>query len=159
MNADVTPLANHLRLLLTVALRLCVLVSVGMAIAAFTISLSSAAQSALGTNAAGLGGFFPGTNWALVVLAAVLGAGHWLFLALGLRFFEKRLIRWLVPNTVVAKNICPACGYNVKNLNSPVCPECGEHLPISRPAILNPPGTPRAPAPVVPRPPQSPRGA
>lgn len=36
--------------------------------------------------------------------------------------FERRLVRWMVPEPRLA---CPSCGYPVEKLKSPVCPECG----------------------------------
>lgn len=39
---------------------------------------------------------------------------------------ERRLINWVVslPRT----DLCPKCGYSLKNLRSPICPECGTSL-------------------------------
>lgn len=41
--------------------------------------------------------------------------------------FEKRIIRWLVP-TPPPSTACPKCGYPMKDLRAPICPECGTDL-------------------------------
>ncbi len=40
----------------------------------------------------------------------------------GLALLSGPMVRWLVP---VRLNECPQCGYGLKNLKSPTCPECG----------------------------------
>jgi hypothetical protein len=73
-------------------------------------------------------------------LGGFLGSGvfAWLFdlllplvvrlgLAVGVLLLEKRLVRWLVP-LGSRQNVCPRCGYALKDLRSPVCPECGLDL-------------------------------
>ncbi len=37
---------------------------------------------------------------------------------------SHRLARWLVPSGVRGDE-CPNCGYSLKHLKSPICPECG----------------------------------
>ena len=47
-----------------------------------------------------------------------------LFVFLGL---ERKLVRWIVP--VPARDrTCPKCGYSLKGIKSPICPECGANL-------------------------------
>jgi hypothetical protein len=41
---------------------------------------------------------------------------------------ERPLVRWLVPVSGMGEHACPKCGYSLKNLKSPVCPECGMDL-------------------------------
>lgn len=53
-----------------------------------------------------------------------LGIGVWLVSALSLLMLERRLSRWLVPMPA-PDHVCHQCGYSLKNLKSPVCPECG----------------------------------
>ena len=50
-----------------------------------------------------------------------------LLLALVMFFFEKRLVRWIVP-TGDSGQLCSKCGYSLKDLKSPICPECGTNL-------------------------------
>jgi hypothetical protein len=42
-------------------------------------------------------------------------------------FFERTLVRWIVPMPRRDAG-CPACGYSLKDLKSPICPECGTNL-------------------------------
>ena len=56
-----------------------------------------------------------------------LGIGVWLVTALALLLLERRLSRWLVPMPT-PDHVCHQCGYSLKNLKSPVCPECGVDL-------------------------------
>lgn len=37
---------------------------------------------------------------------------------------HRPLVKWIVPPGERA-DLCPGCGYSLKNLNSPICPECG----------------------------------
>ncbi len=53
------------------------------------------------------------------------------FLA-GLILTEKRIVHWIVPDR--AENICPKCGYSLKDLKSPICPECGMNIKTDAPA-------------------------
>lgn len=40
---------------------------------------------------------------------------------------ERWVVRWIVP--LPARELaCPKCGYSLKNLKSPICPECGTDL-------------------------------
>lgn len=41
---------------------------------------------------------------------------------------EKRLVRWIVP-IGDSDQLCSKCGYSLKDLKSPICPECGTNLP------------------------------
>lgn len=41
-----------------------------------------------------------------------------------LAVISRRLARWLVPPGVRGDE-CPHCGYSLKHLKSPICPECG----------------------------------
>lgn len=50
--------------------------------------------------------------------------GIWLFVAAVLIVAERPLTRWLIPAGSPA-NLCLNCGYSLKNLKSPICPECG----------------------------------
>jgi hypothetical protein len=50
-----------------------------------------------------------------------------LVLAAIVLLLEKRLVRWIVP-IGSRDNACPRCGYALKDLKSPVCPECGLDL-------------------------------
>jgi hypothetical protein len=50
-----------------------------------------------------------------------------LMLAAIVVFMEKRLVRWIVPLGDRGGE-CPRCGYVLKDLKSPVCPECGLDL-------------------------------
>lgn len=56
-----------------------------------------------------------------------LAIGLWLFIAFALMILEQRLVRWLVPMPT-PDHVCHQCGYSLKNLKSPVCPECGVDL-------------------------------
>lgn len=56
-----------------------------------------------------------------------LAMGVWLVSALALLLLERRLSRWLVPMPT-PDHVCHECGYSLKNLKSPVCPECGVDL-------------------------------
>ena len=40
---------------------------------------------------------------------------------------ERRLASWIVP-VGRAENLCLNCGYSLKDLKSPICPECGTNL-------------------------------
>ena len=40
---------------------------------------------------------------------------------------ERPIVRWIVP-LGPSQNVCPRCGYALKDLKSPVCPECGLNL-------------------------------
>jgi hypothetical protein len=60
---------------------------------------------------------FPITIW--------LGAGVLLVL------FERPLVRWLVP-AGSPDHTCLNCGYSLKNLKSPICPECGADVRPAR---------------------------
>lgn len=53
-----------------------------------------------------------------VVLSIVLEASSGLLLL----WFEKPLIRWLLP---LPRAVCPACDYRVPALDRGTCPECG----------------------------------
>lgn len=48
----------------------------------------------------------------------------WPIAATLLLVFERRLAAWLVPMPTPG-NVCHQCGYSLKNLKSPICPECG----------------------------------
>ncbi len=64
--------------------------------------------------------FYPGgaVPWpSLGPAGALLGLG---LLLLALR---RPLVRWLVP--LPARGVCPACGYRLFRLKTPICPECG----------------------------------
>jgi len=40
---------------------------------------------------------------------------------------ERMLVRWIVP--VPPRELgCPKCGYSLKGIKSPICPECGANL-------------------------------
>ena len=41
-----------------------------------------------------------------------------------LAWLSRPLSRWVVP-VPSPLNECPRCGYSLKNLNAPICPECG----------------------------------
>ncbi len=43
---------------------------------------------------------------------------------------SRRLAAWIVPagGAGLRADGCPHCGYSVKNLKSPICPECGGDL-------------------------------
>ncbi|HMN39805.1 MAG TPA: hypothetical protein PKE29_03100 [Phycisphaerales bacterium] len=58
----------------------------------------------------------------LIPVASKLAIGGIVLLA------ERPLVRWLVPVSTGGENVCPKCGYSLKNLKSPVCPECGMDL-------------------------------
>lgn len=45
---------------------------------------------------------------------------------LALFLLERRLIHWVVP--LPRTDLCPRCGYSIKNLRTPICPECGTSL-------------------------------
>ena len=50
-----------------------------------------------------------------------------LLLIVALIVFEQRLVRWIVP-TPRPDTSFPKCGYSLKDLKSPICPECGTSL-------------------------------
>ena len=60
----------------------------------------------------------------LALIDWVSGSAPMLLLAAGLALFEGRLVRWIVPYPP-REATCPQCGYSLKNLKSPICPECG----------------------------------
>lgn len=41
--------------------------------------------------------------------------------------FSRRLAFWLIPDGF-RNDLCRACGYSLKTLKSPVCPECGANI-------------------------------
>lgn len=45
-------------------------------------------------------------------------------LAFALFFVEGWVVRWIVPYPA-REATCAQCGYSLKNLKSPICPECG----------------------------------
>jgi len=51
----------------------------------------------------------------------------WLGSGAALIAFERPLVRWLVPR-VAGGHVCLNCGYSLKNLRSPICPECGTDI-------------------------------
>jgi hypothetical protein len=55
------------------------------------------------------------------VIAAVLLYG---LPALVIGLVSRRLSRWIVP-AGLRSDACMNCGYSLKNLKSPICPECG----------------------------------
>lgn len=59
------------------------------------------------------------------VFISLVGHAGLLVPMLGIVVLERRLLSWLVP---APKPGCPNCGYPVKNLRSPICPECGTDL-------------------------------
>lgn len=74
-----------------------------------------------------------------VILGAMQGGG-WVYFqnvgvvpvlmcVLALVFFgvERWVVRWIVP-LPAREQACPKCGYSLKNLKSPICPECGTDL-------------------------------
>jgi hypothetical protein len=115
MNPDLITIARR-RHLMTIMLRVAVLVWVAY-------SVWHAVDGLLGNISgfvmAGIGG---------LVYELVLPLMGRLFLAAALVFLEKPLVRWLVPASAGGENTCPKCGYSLKNLKSPVCPECGMNL-------------------------------
>lgn len=87
--------------------------------------------------------FFLGMLYQLPVLVFALTA----------LLFQHRIARWIIPDGFRV-DVCPACGYSLKNLKSPICPECGSDV---RPAAAPVPPAPaylRSPAP---SPPPAPR--
>jgi predicted RNA-binding Zn-ribbon protein involved in translation (DUF1610 family) len=62
-------------------------------------------------------------------VAMVLGASSivsaWMCVAMPF------LARRAVERENAAKNACPSCGYNIRGLPAPLCPECGESLQTS----------------------------
>jgi hypothetical protein len=50
-----------------------------------------------------------------------------LLLVAALFLLEQRLVRWIVPMPS-RHAACPTCGYSLKDLKSPICPECGTSL-------------------------------
>jgi hypothetical protein len=50
-----------------------------------------------------------------------------LFLVSSLFFFHDNLVRWIVP-IPRPDHLCPKCNYSLKDLRSPICPECGTNL-------------------------------
>ncbi len=115
MNPDMATIARR-RHLMTIALRVVVAVWVAYSIW-HTVDMLLGNIS--GFVMAGIGG--------LVYELCVPLLGR-LGLAAALVFLEKPLVRWLVPISVGGDNACPKCGYSLKNLKSPVCPECGMNL-------------------------------
>lgn len=59
---------------------------------------------------------------ALIDLLTVTGPV--LLLAAALVLCEGKLVRWIVPFPP-REATCAQCGYSLKNLKSPICPECG----------------------------------
>ena len=49
----------------------------------------------------------------------------WLALAGLLWLIERPLVKWLVPPPQPG---CPNCGYSLRNLKTPICPECGADI-------------------------------
>jgi hypothetical protein len=73
-------------------------------------------------------GRFSGFEYLLVPVLAIMAA-FWLPAAI-LAWISRPLARWLVP-VPGPMNECPQCGYSLKKLNSPICPECGLTLRTS----------------------------
>lgn len=46
-------------------------------------------------------------------------------------FFHGHLVRWIVPMPSRHAG-CPTCGYSLRDLKSPICPECGTSLSAAR---------------------------
>lgn len=44
---------------------------------------------------------------------------------------SNRIARWIVPAGLRTDG-CPHCGYSLKNLKSPICPECGNDIGPAR---------------------------
>jgi hypothetical protein len=56
----------------------------------------------------------------------------WVAAGAGLVLFERLLVRWLIPSAGTGAE-CGNCGYSLKNLKSPICPECGADVgPVTR---------------------------
>lgn len=69
--------------------------------------------------------------------------------ALAALVFQRRIARWIIPDGFRV-DVCPACGYSLKNLNSPICPECGSDVRPAAAAVPPAPVYPRSPAPPPP---------
>lgn len=54
-----------------------------------------------------------------------------LLLLLAAVIFHGPLVRWIVP-TPLPDHSCPKCNYSLKDLKSPICPECGTSLTAPR---------------------------
>ena len=65
------------------------------------------------------------TSWFAAALA-------FLFPAIALYIFDRRIVRWLIP---VTRRECHECGYPLQGLPaaSTRCPECGTALPATSP--------------------------
>ena len=69
-------------------------------------------------------------NWGFVLLNELGGyvrsSPEFALLAV-LLWQETRLVRWIVP-LGDSGTLCSKCGYSLKDLKSPICPECGTNL-------------------------------
>lgn len=74
-------------------------------------------------------------------------------LAVAVLIFQHRIARWIIPDGFRV-DVCPACGYSLKNLKSPICPECGSDVRPAAAPVPPAPASARAPAP---SPPPAPR--
>ncbi len=84
--------------------------------------------------AAGLCGQFLQQTFAFGLAAALPSganilafSGPEILLVVVLFLLESRIVRWIVP-LPPRHSGCPKCGYSLKDLKSPVCPECGTNL-------------------------------
>jgi hypothetical protein len=68
-----------------------------------------------------------------MIIGGLLEGLDYLAVAATLFFFEKRLVRWLVP-AAQRTGRCPACDYDVRYATGGRCPECGLELPGPPPA-------------------------
>ena len=115
MNPDLATIARR-RHLMTIMLRVGLLVWVGYS-AVLTIDML----------VGNIDGFVMGGVGA-VLFSLVIPLACRLALVGVVLLVERPLVRWLVPVSVGGENVCPKCGYSLKNLKSPVCPECGMNL-------------------------------
>lgn len=65
-----------------------------------------------------------GSSAGSLLLSALVQFGPLGLLVVAMLLLEKRLVRWLVPPGT-RMDMCRSCGYSLRNLRSPVCPECG----------------------------------
>lgn len=116
MGVDVATVARR-RHTATMLLRAALLLWIGYTAVQLVQALIAAVQGILG------GGYPIGAFVYEVVIPLVFRIA----LAAAVMLIEGPLVRWLVP-IGQRENSCPRCGYALKDLKSPVCPECGLNM-------------------------------
>ncbi len=97
--------------------------------------------------------FNPITGLGQNIALAMLNQLPLIAIAAFVLIFQRRIARWIIPDGFRV-DVCPACGYSLKNLKSPICPECGSDV---RPAAAPVPPAPAYPRSPAPPPPPAPR--